>query len=52
MRVRREGERGMDYRAVWLKSIRVHLSPRSSCGLVAYTLRIHCTCATGHTAIF
>ena len=23
-----------------LKSIRVHLSPRSSCGLVAYTLRI------------
>ena len=35
-------------------SIRVHLSPGSSCGLVAYTLRI-CTCAMafmGHTAIF
>ena len=24
----------------YLKSIRVHLSPGSSCGLVAYTLRI------------
>ena len=38
-----------------LKSIRVHLSPGSSCGLVAYTLRIleqRYTFFMGHTAIF
>ena len=38
-----------------LKSIHVHLSPRSTCGLVAYTLRIlaqRYTFFMGHTAIF
>ena len=38
-----------------LKSIRVHLSPGSSSGLVAYTLRILAQWYTffmGHTAIF
>ena len=38
-----------------LKSIRVHLSPGSSCGLVVYTLRIlaqRYTFFMGHTAIF
>ena len=38
-----------------LKSICVHLSPRSSCGLVAYTLRILAQWYTffmGHTATF
>ena len=38
-----------------LKSVRVHLSPGSSCGLVACTLRILAQWYTffmGHTAIF
>ena len=38
-----------------LKSIHVHLSPGSSCGLVVYTLRIlaqRYTFFMGHTAIF
>ena len=35
-----------------LKSIRVHLSPGSSCGLVAYTLHNGILFFMGHTAIF